>query len=324
MGNDPVNMVDPSGGLSMSAIGDVLSQVACPTWGNGLTQLLTTAAKIGSMGSMLNMLTQMHTRTLQAELIAGQLMANVATQAGDLFNHSDGGAGDWLELTKEALTNLANLYSNQVFASEGAKQNYLGNMFENNFHEWMSQTNLWPVVEGMSGLNAYSRNSTSDEMDDGNGSTIPGHSSRKYVIVDGKATVYQSAMGVKNSIVAHPNAAWFEVKATDRVISKSSNNYQIQYEMEALANFNPRAAKTKVAQYHIVTTAGGAVGNGVYEFGFNKGIYVFNWRPQYRINNGTPEIRFGYEVSKRDNKRRPVRRKFWTYYHYTGGIKMKF
>jgi hypothetical protein len=105
MGNDPVNMVDPSGGLSMSAIGDVLSQVACPTWGNGLTQLFTTAAKIGSMGSMLNMLTQMHTRTLQAELIAGQLMANVATQAGDGHNkdgdgpdpQSGGGSDDWNE-----------------------------------------------------------------------------------------------------------------------------------------------------------------------------------------------------------------------------------
>jgi hypothetical protein len=103
MGNDPVNMVDPSGGLSMSAIGDVLSQVACPTWGNGLTQLFTTAAKIGSMGSMLNMLTQMHTRTLQAELIAGQLMANVATQAGDGKQGNLGVDDEWNLLYKNGV-----------------------------------------------------------------------------------------------------------------------------------------------------------------------------------------------------------------------------
>lgn len=94
--------------------------------------------------------------------------------------------------------------------------------------------------------------------------------------------------------------------------------------MEALAAKHPLAAKAKVAQYHVVTTAGGAIGNGVYEFGFYKGIYVFNWRPQYRIVNCKPEIRFGFEVSKRDNKRRPVWRSFWTWYDYKGGIKMIF
>jgi hypothetical protein len=62
--------------------------------------------------------------------------------------------------------------------------------------------------------------------------------------------------------------------------------------MEALAYFNPLAAQAKVAEYLIVTMADGAVGTGVYEFGFNKGICVFNWRPQYRIKNGIPEIRF--------------------------------
>ena len=83
-------------------------------------------------------------------------------------------------------------------------------------------------------------------------------------------------------------------------VSKSTSNYQIQYEMDALAYYHKDAVKATVASYSIVTTANSSIGNSVYEYGVSKGLFVRHFKPQYRFTkSGSVQIRFGWENSTR-------------------------
>jgi len=220
-----------------------------------------------------------------------------------------GGGGEWLDLTKSALTMLADQYSNQVFASEGAKQNYLGNMFENNWH-------IWARMHFQQ--NAYRANDDPDELDDGQGLSIPGHSSRQHVIVDAKMTEYNlSNRGIQPYVDAH----WFEVKAMSRNVSLSTSNYQIQYEMDALAVSQQAAVKAGIASYSVATTANAAIGNSVYKHGNTKGLFVRHFRPKYKVTDTGVQVKFGWEQSTRI-KGVPIR--MLTKYTYGLPVNMNF
>lgn len=310
MGNDPVNFSDPSGGFSFGpmatpflnhafwAVGGAVvgGIIDAANGGNGVNGALI-GAGVGLGASFVNW-----GSVAGAIGNAGQWVGN---QMGNLFS----GAGDWLELTKSALTNLANLYSNQEFASEGAKQNYFGNRFENNWHVW-AQMHFTQ--------NAYHANENPDELDDGQGLSISRHSSRQSVIVDAKMTEYNlSNRGIQPYVDAH----WFEVKAMSRNVSLSTSNYQIQYEMDALASSQQAAVKAGVASYSVVTTANAAIGNSVYEYGNTKGLFVRHFKPQYKVTSTGVQVRFGWEQSTRISGM-PIR--MLTKYTYGLPVNMSF
>jgi RHS repeat-associated protein len=302
MGNNPVSNIDPSGGFSLPVIADLgsdflnaVGNVAISTaigYGIGYLAAGKEGAKWGA--------------GIGFGLSAGSYVPweDVGNWAAGLFNSSE-----WLDLTKSALTQLSNQYSNRLFTSEGAKQNYLGNMFENNWHNW-AQMHFTQ--------NGYRTNRTPDQLDDGQGLSIPGHSSRQSVIVDAKMTEYNlSSRGVQPYVDAH----WFEAKAISRNVSLSTSNYQIQYEMDALASSQRAAVKAGVASYSIVTTANAAIGNSVYEYGNTKGLFVRHFRPQYKITNTGVRVRFGWEQSSRV-KGVPIR--LLTKYTYGLPVNMNF
>jgi RHS repeat-associated protein len=311
MGNDPINNVDPSGGFSFGPFASGFMNHAFWTVGGAVIGGAIDAANGGNgwNGVAIGAGVGLGASFVNWGSVAGAIGDAgkwTGQQIGGLFS---GGGSEWLELTKSALTQLANQYSNRIFTSEGAKQNYLGNMFEDNWHVW-AQMHFTQ--------NAYHSNGEPDELDDGQGSTIPNHSSRQRVIVDAKMTEYNlSNRGIQPYVDAH----WFEVKATSSNISKSTSNYQIQYEMDALASSQRAAVKAGVASYSIVTTANAAIGNSVYEYGNTKGLFVRHFKPQYKVTSTGVQVRFGWEQSTRI-KGVPIR--MLTKYTYGLPVNMSF
>ena len=107
-----------------------------------------------------------------------------------------------------------------------------------------------------------------------------------------------------------------------KVVSLSTSNYQIQYEIDALAHFHSAAAKAKAASYYVVTTANSGIANSVYKHGATRGVFVRHITAQYRLTNGGAEIRFGWQEAVRIKKtNEPVSN---IYYMYGISIPMTF
>jgi RHS repeat-associated protein len=208
---------------------------------------------------------------------------------GGTFTQS--GGGSWSKLTKEVLNQLHYQYGGRNFTSIGEREDYIGDNFESNWHNY---------AQNLPFINYSPNNELSDHYDGGNDGSTPPAGHVRNVVIDAKAEVGKvelnaAGMTVKN----YYQAAWFEVKATRSNIYLSTRNYQIYSEISHLVNSQPRAVAAGVAQYNIVTTYGGdyKVGQSVYDFAAKYGVQVLSIQPFYRINNGAVEVQFWHEMT---------------------------
>lgn len=251
----------------------------------------TSAAAVANVASGVGRLVSIGSMVFHAAVTISNTINTTITTASVGASADD----EWKDLTKEALEELVNKYSPRTFTSQGQKEDYMGNIFEQNFHFYASK--LWSYRN-------YMPNSEPDELDDGEGPAAPGHSGGNKAIIDAKMDVTdieigrKAMTGKKNRIKNFANAAWIEVKASKHTIWLSTRKYQILKELKLLKQNHPEACDWHVAQYIVVTTASKTaqdlkVGWSVYDWGARNGIEVINMQPQYRIVNGDVEVRFG-------------------------------
>jgi RHS repeat-associated protein len=301
MGNDPANIIDPSGGVGIPCPGTsaiaIFLENAVYAVGNALNAITPVANIIGNV-STLTQTGFTFVKAVEASNITNGQIATIsisgAAESGGAVSapQSGGEDDDWHDLTKEALEKLVDQYSPRTFTSRGKKENYMGNVFEQNFHYYASL--LWKESHN------YLPNPKMDELDDGEGDMQKGHSNRKGAIIDAKRDVIKEVIRgpFLRSYGRYRHAAWYEIKATKNTIWLSTRKYQILSELQLLKQTHPDACALGIAQYVVVTTASKSiddlkVGWSVYAWGARNGIEVINVQPQYRIKNGQVEVRFG-------------------------------
>lgn len=334
MGTNPANLVDPNGGSVFSAImsffgggvsgstASALAQVACPGAGAGFTAAassIVTAIRVATVSIAIGGATYQHFgNQMMANHMSGMQGFNGGSPAqgggaqsgggvsepGSLLNQSlnslaststgsnsgaDSGGqendeddDDWKPLTKEILREFVKNNSGRNYSNEGAWEDYIGDVFENTFHQFAL------FNQGLFSGIGYRKNSTPDHLD-----SDPPPSG---VIVDAKSSVIQTYTSIRPKPPrTFTDAAWWEIKATDRNITWSTRQYQIGLEVMNLVKNHPDAILNSAAIYNVVTTSGGNIGPSLFKRAASEGVLAVHWKPKYKVVNGVMLVKFGFE-----------------------------
>jgi hypothetical protein len=213
--------------------------------------------------------------------VAGFGNAISAGQAGKAAGDRVGAAMP-RPLTKSILTNY--ITSQIGPTSDGVLQDLVGTIFENTFHDWEADNNSAAY---------YHPNVTPFY------SILRG----KNVVPDGIASVMLIDYAAKKEpLTFYSDAAWFEVKASNGTLTKSSYGYQIGGMVDALANNRPEAVKQQRAMLTFVTTSDTKVGRSLNTYAGRKGVNLYQKIAYYKMENGKMLVGFSAPVPLRTAK----------------------
>ncbi|CAD0003696.1 hypothetical protein FLAT13_01812 [Flavobacterium salmonis] len=107
---------------------------------------------------------------------------------------------------------------------------------------------------------------------------------------DGEHFNYKQLMFVR-----YEKSIWWEVKARNKNVTLDK---QIKGFIDGLADeFKYTATKTGAAFLAIVTTSNSRVTPDVYVYAKARGVAIQHWQAQYKMDNGTMHVDFGYKNS---------------------------
>lgn len=292
--NDPINYSDPSGGLSINFgtlgnfTGSALADRALVTLGGaalgfginkltggngwagaaiggtvGLAATFIPPFDVGAIGGLLKGTAQ--SLAIQGANLAVNLLEEKATETH--VQRAVYGEDGWQDLSKGRLFELVKAYSGMTFGSEGAWEDYIGDVFEWTFHSFAKKNFMG---EG------YTPNALPDHADNGT-----------RTIIDAKSDGFSGFFKRR-----YPQAAWWEIKAKKGGLWLSSNNYQIARELAAMRTTLKTAIADGQASYNLVTTSDTQVGWSVGSAAVGLRINYSHWTSQYRMSSGVIQVRF--------------------------------
>ena len=183
-------------------------------------------------------------------------------------------------------------------SSVGVLQDLVGTLFEETFHEWEATNNsaMW-----------YQPNTKAFP------STFRGSN----VVPDGIADVMVLDNTKAEPVTFNDEAAWFEVKASNGTLTKSSYNNQIGGMIDALAANQPRAVQQKRAMMTFVTTSDTKVGKSLERYASQKGVNLYQKTAYYKMDaNGNMLVGFSAPVPLRTSNATI----YWPFRPYSGFV----
>ena len=280
MGNDPVNLIDPSGGIGIPCPGTSALTIFFMKAGEGIENGLSAIGNISSLLSMGVNITQVGTEiynnSVQFKIINTQLIGNMTMQAGSAGTGGDGGDDNWKDFYK---TDLKRYYKEE-YGTDGS-ENDLGTAFEDIFYNYM-------ISEHTNGeiMHNFRRNNTLwDDAHDRN--TVPDFSA--------DAIYAKTILGIPyGPIYPVIGGSEYELKQSkNRGIYLSSNNYQIKGHLDNMAaRFRNEIANGFRPDFTLITTADVFFSLTIGKYAASRNIDYYHRSAQYRLVNGVWKFRF--------------------------------
>lgn len=302
MGNDPVNVTDPSGGIGIPCPGT--SQLAIffmkvgEVVGNGIRAIGSLSPWLSIGINTAKMGTFIINRSVQTRIVAKQLAGNLTTQVGNVSaggatntgtigndngSNADTEIGDdkpddaaeWKPLYKKDLAE----YYKEKYKTDGTA-NDLGTIFENLFDDY---------IESSPGFAPFNIKPNSEKATGGDRNTVPDFK--------GDLFVYEVDSRANTKVTRIQGAMWFELKAKGGGLYLSSNDSQMQGHIDNLSrlydgsirkykgqNFKPSLA--------LVTTADVPYSPSMSSYASARDVLYAHIHAEYRKVNGKWEFRF--------------------------------
>jgi RHS repeat-associated protein len=281
MGNDPVNLIDPSGGIGIPCPGTsqlaIFFMKAGETIGKGLNALSRLSPWLSIGVNAANLGTGIYNRSVQFKIIDRQLTGNLTQQAGEVQQGAsplglgspggDGGDDDWQDLPKSVLEDYYR--KRNPLQTEGQLQNTIGSRFE---EAW----NL--AARRLLAGDQYVPNR--DPQTGGTRTTVP----------DGIANGYVKTIWGRRITV--PRASWFEVKAKSGDIYNSTSTGQTLGHITNLAASVPYKYryygpwKASAASLTFITTSDVSIAPSVIAEATLSNIIIYQYKAQYKMGPG--------------------------------------
>ena len=262
MGNDPVNGVDPSGGL-----------FGCPDPG-GIGKIgaaINAAAGFGNIasgvGRILSIAINAISLTSQG-ISLGQNIGEHKQNVRQSLGQSGGGGDDWKPLNKSDLQRYVG----------STDENILGKRFEKLF-ELFSQSDILMRASNVR------PNGSGDIFTGGFRNTAPDFVGDAYV------------GSRKEGITSIKGADWYELKQKSGGLYLSSNEDQIAGHIDNIRNntdyaYRRYGRKGYQSKLYIVTTADVKYSEDIYERAFKNNVLYEHIHAEYRIVNNNWQFRF--------------------------------
>gem|GEM_PF-1768417 len=283
MGCNPVSMVDPLGLQAGLAPGTKLLNFMPPNAAIGSVEGQTVVLRGTSTFDFA--LAQADFYDMVGEYAAEQMGLNESQPQEQITNGEQQAtegwnSSAWAPLYKETLRKYAKSICN---CDGGTLENFTGALFQN----------AWDASAIASGFGADNYKSNKDPKSGGTRTTVP----------DATADGVLVTKWYESNIIV-PEAAWFEVKATDKTIYNSTSTGQIKGHLTNLASkvrhkyrhYGPLHAS--VASLTLVTTAGVSISKSVIAEASIHNIILYQYTAQYRMVGNSMNVRF--ELSTRN------------------------
>ncbi|MFT3748129.1 MAG: DUF6443 domain-containing protein [Agriterribacter sp.] len=286
MGNDPANLIDPSGGIGIPCPGTSVLAIAFMKAGewlaNGISTISTISSWVGIASTATLVGVDVFNRSVQFKIVNTQLSGNVTMQVGASSVGSDNAddidiTTDWKPLYKE---DLKRYYKDKY--GTGGSENDLGSEFENIYEDYIDAN---PVLEYVTNIKRYN----GPPFKGGDRNSKPDFVGDSYII------------GEQIKILKYTD--WFELKQKNGGLYLSSNDDQIKGHIDNLR----RAAQHLYIQYarlhfqakfYLITTAdvGGSI--SMSRYARSQKVFFEHTHAEYRIFKGKWQFRFIKLVSR--------------------------